>query len=279
MTNNQQQTTNNKQQFCFSILALGAKYQLLAKEFAKDLEKHSPETTVVVGTDNPQAFQDCSQVLAFKLDRKGIFHCYHDKRFVIEQALTKFPVVIQIDADTRIIGSLPESMNNQVSPEEDYQKPNLSTDALAAVHIENLVEHVQKYNPERLNHLRKLAAKLEIDLDTVTYIGESLFAVLANGDKTVEFIQQWDAIARYLELHGIHGGSGNGIGLAAAKVGLEIIQPSWLEEINQVRHHIDASRLKSRKTLGNKLKRRIGYHYRLNKERIIAIKDFNFYYH
>ncbi|NES22542.1 MAG: hypothetical protein F6K41_27385 [Symploca sp. SIO3E6] len=250
--------------FCFSILALGSKYQLLAQEFAKDLEKYSPETTVVVGTDNPQAFKDFSNVLAFKLEKKGILHCYHDKRFVLEQALTKFQVVIQIDADTRIIGNLPESINQSTG--------------LAAVHIENLVEHVQKYNPERLSHLRKLADKLEVDLNTVTYIGESLFAVFADGDQTVEFFRHWDMIGRYLELHGIHAGSGNGIGLAAAKAGLEIIRPSWLEEINQVRHHFDASGLKSRKTIGNKLKSRIGYYYRLNQARIIALKDFNFYY-
>ncbi|MEM9276623.1 MAG: hypothetical protein AAGA80_27335 [Cyanobacteria bacterium P01_F01_bin.143] len=250
--------------FCFSILALKPKYQLLAQEFAENIEKHSPGTTVVIGTDNPDAFKDCSNVFAFKLEKKGILHCYHDKRFVIEKALTKFKVAIQIDADTKIFNSLPESINESTG--------------LAAVHIENLVEHAQKYNPQRLIYLRKLGEKLDIDINSVSYIGESLFAVSADGDKTSEFLKQWDLIARYLELHRIHAGSGHGIGLAAAKAGLEITKPSWLESINQAKEHLDAAAWKSNKTLWSNLSRRIDYHYRFNKARIFALKDFNFYY-
>ena len=250
--------------FCFSILALKPKYQLLAKKFAQNLENKSPETTVVIGTDNPSAFNDCSNVFAFKLEKKGILHCYHDKRFVIEKALTKFDVAIQIDADTKIVSSLPESIN--------------ASTGLAAVHIENLVEHAQKYNPERLIYLRKLADKLDVEIESVSYIGESLFAVHADGDKTSEFLKQWDLTARYLELHRIHAGSGHGIGLAAAKAGLEISKPSWLESINQAKRHLDAAAWKSNKNLWNSLSRRIDYHYRFNKARIFALKDFSFYY-
>lgn len=250
--------------FCFSILALGSKYQLLAKNFAEDLEKYSQETTVVIGTDNPDTFKDCSNVFAFKLKKRGILYCYHDKRFVIEKALTEFKVVIQIDADTRIINSLPKSINHSTG--------------LAAVHIENLVEHVQKYNPERLSHLCKLANKLEIDINTVSFIGEALFAVCRDGDKTSEFIKQWDLIARYLQLHGIHSGEGNGIGLAAAKAGLEVIKPSWLKSIGKAKRHLNASQTKPRKTLWDDFSSNFDYSYRLNKARIVALKDFDFYY-
>lgn len=250
--------------FCFSILALKPKYQLLAQELAENLQKYSPETTVVIGTDNPDAFNDCSNVFAFKLKKKGILHCYHDKRFVIEKALTKFNLAIQIDADTKIFNSLPESMEKSTG--------------LAAVHIENLVEHAQKYNPERLVYLRKLGDKLNIDINSVSYIGESLFAVSRDGDKTSEFLKQWDLIARYLELHRIHAGSGHGIGLAAAKARLEITKPSWLESINQAKEHLDAAAWKSKNTLWSNLTRRIDYHYRFNKARILALRDFNFYY-
>lgn len=250
--------------FCFSILALKPKYQLMAKKFAEDLEKQSPETTVVIGTDNPSVFKDCGNVFAFKLEKKGILHCYHDKRFVIEKALTKFQVVIQIDADTKIISSLPKSID--------------ASSGLAALHVENLVEHAQKYNPERMPYLRKLENKLEINLEKINYIGESLFALSASSDKTSEFIKQWGLIANYLELHGIHAGSGHAIGIAAAKAGLEIIKPSWLEEINQARYHLDAAAFKSKKSFWNILERKIDYHYRFNKARITALRDFNFYY-
>ncbi len=250
--------------FCFTVLALKPKYQLLAKKLAQDIDKYSPGTTIVIGTDNPKAFKGCSNVFAFQLNKKGILNCYHDKRFVIKKALTKFQVVIQIDADTRINSPLPESINQSTG--------------LAVLHIENLLEHVQKYNPERLRDICKLADKLEIDIDKVSYTGDSLFALSADEDKTSEFMRQWDLIARYLELHGIHSGEGNAMGLAAAKVGLEIIQPSWLKTINQVQHHLDASGFRSRTTLWNNLTRRMDYHYRLSKARIMAFKDFNFYY-
>jgi hypothetical protein len=115
------------QDFCFSILALKPKYQLLAKGFAEDLEKHCPEMPIVVGTDNPDVFRACRNVSAFKLEKRGILHCYHDKRFVMEKALEKFQVVIQIDADTRITGSLPNLTNLQP--------------CLAAVHIERALHN------------------------------------------------------------------------------------------------------------------------------------------
>jgi hypothetical protein len=250
------------QNFCFSILALKPRYQLLAKQFAEDLKKHAPEVTVVVGTDNPQTFQDCSNVSAFKLKKKGILHCYHDKRFVLEQALTKFQTAIQIDADTRVMGSLPERVDHFTG--------------LAAVHIEDLLEHAQKYNPERIIYLHKLADKLKVDLATTNYVGESLFAVSA--DKASEFFKQWDLIARYLELHGIHAGEGNAIGLAAAKAGMEVSHLSWLDNINQVTQHFDASQSRPQETWWNNLEGSLSYHYRLNKARVTALKDFKFYY-
>jgi|688.fasta_scaffold48303_4 hypothetical protein len=250
--------------YCFSILALLPKYQFLAKRFAKTLETYSPETTVIIGTDNPSAFQDFSNVLAFKFQKKGVLHCYHDKRFVIEKALTKFKTVIQIDADTNIINHLPTSIN-----------PSFG---LAVTHIENLVSHTQKYNPERLVYLHKLADKLELDLNTISYIGESLFAVSADQNQVSEFIRQWGFIARYLELHRIHAGEGNAIGLAAAKAKLEIIKPPWLEQINEVRQHFDASQLPLEKKLWDQFKQKLDYHYRFNKARITALKDFDLYY-
>ncbi|GBE92303.1 hypothetical protein [Nostoc cycadae] len=252
------------QDFCFCILAFRAKYRNLAKELAETLDKHSPGTTLVIGTDQPQEFQNYSNVFAFKLQQTGILHCYHDKRFVIQAALKKFPTVIQIDADTKIIAD--------ISPEIRY------LEGLAAGHIENIVEHAQKYNPERLIYLQKIADKLDLSLENVSYVGESLFAVTADSKKSEEFIKYWDFIARYLEIHGIHSGEGNAIGMAAAKAGLKVYNPSWLGKINSVRQHLDASDRKSQRTQWDLLQRKLAYHYRLNKARIISLKDFDFFY-
>lgn len=250
--------------FCFSILALGTKYQILARKFAETLKEHSPKTVVVVGTDSPHVFQNIDNVIPFKLRKRGILHCYHDKLLVIEEALTKFETTVQIDADAVIVDSLPKSIN--------------PLPGLLASRVENLVSHVQKYNPERLTLLCRLADKLQLDINTVSFVHESLFAVSGNDDKTSEFIRQWNRIARYLELHGVHAGEGNAIGLAAAKAKLKIIQPGWLEDINQAKHHIYASKWNSARTLLSRSKDKMNYHYRFNKARIVALRDFEFYY-
>lgn len=250
--------------YCFSALALMPKYRMLAKQFARDLERHSPDVLVVIGTDDPNFFQDCKNVFAFKFTKKGILHCYNDKRFVIDEALKKFRTIIQIDADTRMISRLPK----EISPPF----------GLAAIHSENLVSHNQKHNPERLIYLYKLAEKLKIDIDLASYVGESLFSISADRERASIFIQEWDRIARYLELHGIHAGEGNAIGLAAAKAELQVTRPSWLEDIDRVRQHMDVSHSGSMRTRWDRLGQKLDYHYRFNKARIRALKDFNFYY-
>lgn len=252
------------QNFCFSTLALKAKYRIFAKELAENIAQYSPGTTLIIGTDRPKEFQNCTNVFAFKLQQTGILHCYHDKRFVIQEALKKFPTVIQIDADTKIVGNLPQ----EISPSE----------GLAAGHIKNIVEHSQKYNPERLIYLRKIADKLDLALENVSYVGESLFAITADSKKSGDFIKYWDYIARYLEMNSIHAGEGNAIGLAAAKAGLEIFNPPWLAKINSVRKHLDASERKFKPTQWQILQQKFAYHYRLNKARIVALKNFDFFY-
>ena len=256
---------------CFSVLAFKPKYQRLAKRLATDVARVSPNTVLVIGTDNPNAFDKCNNVRAFKLKKQGILHCYNDKRFVIEKALQQFKTVIQIDADTQIVGALPQT----IAP----------SPGIAGSYLANMVEHSQKYNPGRLGHLNRLARKVGQDLEDATFVGEALFAITAEGQQAKAFIQQWDAMARYLELRGVHSGEGNIIGLAAAAAGLYIAKPSWMADFKVATKHMDASQetsaidsTKYASWAENKLMRRLSYHYRLNKTRIIALKDFSFYY-
>ncbi|MDX2100502.1 MAG: hypothetical protein SFW36_22220 [Leptolyngbyaceae cyanobacterium bins.59] len=249
-------------EFCFSTLALKPKYRLLAVELAASLETYAPGVILFVGTDDPHDFKDCKNVYPFKFKKRGVF-CYHDKRFVLEKALQQFKTAIQIDADTRIIGPLPEVIE--------------PTPGLAAVHIEKIIGHSEKYNPERLGYFYKLATKLQVDLDAVSYIGEALFALSNNGDKTLEFFRQWGFLADYFELNGIYGGEGNALGLAAAKAGLEILKPTWLQSVEQIRKHFDAS-IGSHSTAWDNFLNRVDYHYHLNKIRITSLRNIDFYY-
>lgn len=255
--------SHEKKDFCFCTLALRNKYRLLAQQLASDLEKYSPGTKLLVLTDEPNCFQDNSNVLAFKHRQQGILHCYNDKSIVMEVALSKFPAAIHIDADTRILAPLPDNLQ---------WKPGIT-----AGHYENLVEHANKYNPERLPPLQKVAANLNIKLETVTYMGESLFVITRDNGREIDYLKSWAMIGRYLELRGIHAGEGNAMGIAATKVGWTISSDGW-QEIKDVVHHIDASLINNQVTLWEKLQKRIGYHYRLNLARVMALKNAKFYY-
>ena len=168
-------------QFCFCTLALGEKYRLLAQKLAEDLAKHSPGTFLVLYTDEPKYFNSHGNILAFKHQQEGILHCYHDKRLVMAKALSKFPSAICIDADTRILSNIPNDIE--------------WTPGITAGHYENLIEHVNKYTPERLPHLQNVASKLNLSLEKINYIGESLFIITKDGGKEIEFFKYWALLA------------------------------------------------------------------------------------
>jgi hypothetical protein len=248
----------------FCTLALRSQYRQMARQLAADLAQYAPGVTLVVGTDQPQDFADCANVWAFRLKSQGVLHCFHDKRFVLAKARSRFERVVQLDADTRMSGQLPTV-------------PTLAA-GIIAVHQENLLEHTQRYNPERLPHLQKLADKLDLNLAQVTYVGEALFSLVADPSQAAVFVQQWDQIARYLELHGIHAGEGSAIGLAAAAAGLSVYHADWLAQIDADRQHLDAFAQRRAATISQKLWRRCRYHLRLNQSRLLALRRFSFFY-
>lgn len=249
--------------FCFCTLALRPKYRLLTQQLASDLEKYSPGTSLLAFTDEPNDFSNNLNVLAFKHNQQGILHCYNDKSLIMEIALSKFNTAIYIDADTRILSPLPDDLN---------WNPGITVG-----HCENLIDHVTKYTPERLEHIQKVASNLHIPLESTSYLGESLFIVTRDGGNEIEYFKYWTMIGRYLELNGIHSGEGNAMGLAAKKVGWTISKDGW-QEIRSATQHLDASHINKQQTSWDKWKRRLGYHYRLNKARLIALQDFDFYY-
>jgi hypothetical protein len=249
--------------FCFCTLALGRKYRILAKQLAENLLIYSPGTKVIVLSDQPQDFQNCPNVLAFKHHQKEILFCFNDKRFVLEKALEYFEAAAHIDADTRIFSTVPTYL---------YWQPGIT-----AGHQENLVEHVQKYRPECLSLLNRVADKLGIAIANATYIGESLYIVARDGSKEKEFFKEWGRIADFLEMNRIHSRDGNLMGLAVAKVGWEIATEGW-EPLNQVRQHLDVSYQEEKLSSVEKMKRRFGYHYRLNRARLMSLKNVPFFY-
>ena len=257
--------TQKQKNFCFCTLALGQRYRDITKELVKDLETNAPGISLVIYTQQPNDFSSHKNVIAFKHHQQGILHCYNDKRVLCQKAISLFPVAICIDADTRVLESLPEDIE---------WKPGIT-----GWH-KNLVEHVSKYRASSLPILQKLADKLNIydeSFNSSGWIGEALFIIVRDNGKEIEFLETWGKISKYAELKGMHAGEGSLMGLAATKVGWVINSEAW-QKISRVTQHWDASRSKPKATYWDRLQKRIGYHYRLNKSRIMALRDFEIYY-
>jgi hypothetical protein len=254
--------------YCFCGLALGKKYRLCAIDVAQDLEKYHPGIQYLILTDDPSDFRDLTNVIALKHVQDSIMFPYNDRRFAIEKALERYDMAIQIDTDIRLLKPLifPEKLDN--------------LDGIFAT-IKNLKTHLTRYQPENIPYYERIAKKLDIDFESAPYIGEFVFSVGKNQKKEQDFIHYWGIIAKYLEIHRIHGADGPVMGLAVAKAGLLTYPSEWPNMIeHEFVEHLKFSSGKKRiqKSQLEKLQFRLAYHYRLNKERLLALKDFNFYY-
>lgn len=267
-------------------MALGKNYCALGLELAKDLEKHSPEVSLVILTDSPKYFQDQSNVLAFK-HRQISLGCYHDKRFVIAKALSLFNSCLFIDADMRILAPIPLNIQWQ---------PGIT----AKIVWEDITKHNK--NPFEMRLLGQMAEKLNLKLEEVSFIHECLFVVTRDSGLELDFLKYWDKIAPYFELRGFCRGEGHTIGLAARKVGLPIRRDS-MSEILFFKDKLELQAIKrgesnpldkaeyfdKQRTLEypdssifakslNKVKKVYYNLYRLLNLVITATMDFNFYY-
>lgn len=260
-------------EICFCTLAMGQRYRAMAIELAADIAQNAPAATLVVYTDDPSDFQAIANIRAFRHQQQGILHCYHDKLFLLDQALSLYPVAICIDADTHFQHPLPENLD---------WKPGITC------YSENLIRHVKRYRPQNFDDLERVAKKLELTAEqwqNAAWIGEALFVLVRDrhtqagrtSDKARDFLRWWDKIGRYMELKSMYAGEGNFMGLAAAKVGLPL-HTEGFEELKQMTKHWDASRSRPNPSAWTKLRKRLGYHYRLNRARLQALADFGFYY-
>ena len=196
-----------QKQFCFAILAVGKCYREHAKVLSTDIQKHCPNIPLIVLTDKPKDFAIYPQVLAF-FHRLESVKGYHDKRFVIEKALTLFDSCMMVDADMRILGTLPQ---------RDYPSGILARTGC------NVSKHNSKKNLQKTNLLiKKIAKQLDIDLEKTYWFHEFMFVVTKQNGNEWEFLRIWELLADCFEREEIYNGEGTVMGLAAQKAGLTI---------------------------------------------------------
>ena len=264
--------------FCFCTLAISKRYCLIAKKLALDLKQYAPKTSLLVCTDLPDQFNDQTNVIAFRQSQTGIFVCNNDKRFAIKKALSIYRTAIFIDADIRITAQVPEDLK--------------FLPGVTAKSFYNIAEaKINKERKHELGILTKLIDRLNLPLENVNWISPSLFAITKDEGKEIAFIEEWDKIARYIQLKAInskylHREDGNSIGVAAAKVGLTV-RSKGIEELGKIiKHEFVGSHSGKSKTIWDKLykflfwklKRWAGSPYRLSREILIALRDFEFYF-
>ncbi len=273
-------------EFCFGTLALGANYRNLASELAKDLEKYSPSTSLVILTDKPEHFRKFINVIAFKHRQESV-GCYHDKRHVIAKGLTLFNSCIFIDADMRILASIPNDLQ---------WKPGIT----AKIAWHNIVKHNK--NQVEIKILHNIAQKLNLKLEDITFVHECLFAVTKDSGREIDFLKTWQKVANYCELNKMYRGEGHAIGLAAAQAGMKIRIDS-MSQINFFKDKLELPKVKSGNAennqinaylekqqsleypqksfltrLINKLDKSIMYLYRSSRLKFLTMKDIKFYY-
>jgi hypothetical protein len=196
------------QEFCFCTLAVGDRYRTHAHILAQDIQQHSPTVTLYVLTDRPESFQEFPHVLAFKHILQSV-KGYHDKRFVLEKALSLSESCMFLDSDVRITGAVTEKMGWQ---------PGIT--ARAGCDLLNRMKNIR--DSREIQIIKAVAQKLNIDLQQVQWLHEFMFAMRRQAGLEQEFFQLWQTISYWFELQGLYHGEGYAMGLAAAKAGLRV---------------------------------------------------------
>ena len=192
--------------YCFCTLSVGRRYRKHARELAKDIQTYAPGVPFVILTDKPDEFSEFSSVLAFEHRLQSV-KGYHDKRLVLEKSLSLFESCMFMDADMRILSPVPDDLS---------WNPGLTGRAGCA-----LVKHLGSMNNSRKSQLvKKIAEKIEVDIENVKQLHEFSFMLRRQSGKEVEFFRVWKTLSYLFESEGLYSGEGYAMGLAASKVGL-----------------------------------------------------------
>jgi len=222
---------------CFCTLAIHEPYRMRARRLVTD----APGVDWILFTDEPEEFADLP-VRAIRFRPTGPMAvdfltrlpptgngrgrpAYHDKRFVLETALTEFDTAIFVDADSRIksIPRLP-SFHPGIAVVKEVQA--------------SIVEHLSRWGSHRLEVFEELAVHLTgkvESLKTARWCSEALFAVTKDGNER-KFLDAWGRGEEFLHGKGLFTGEGGVIGLAAMHAGWTVDYDQLSKLASRTRH-------------------------------------------
>lgn len=194
--------------FCVGVLAVGSRYRAHAQLLLGDLQQQAPTVPVVLLSDRPADFAGYAQVRAVRHQLQSV-KGYHDKRYVLEQALAEFQSCLYLDADMRVLGPLPEA---------DLWLPGLTARAGCSI-----LKHNSGPQRQRDRQLIEAAAQhYQIDLTKTQWLHEFMFTLSRQAGAEISFLRWWQRLGDDFERQGCYAGEGNVMGLAAAKAGLSL---------------------------------------------------------
>ena len=195
-------------QYCFCTLAVGKRYRIHAKMLAADIREHAPGIPFIILTDRPQEFESVPNVLAY-LHRLQSVKGYHDKRVVLEKAITRFDSCVFVDADIRILETVPKTLPFSAG--------------IVARYGCSIIKHNSADKVRAGFELIKAGATaLNLNLENVYWFHEFMFLFSKQQGKEKAFFDCWRSLSYEFEMNGIYAGEGNVMGLAAAATGLNI---------------------------------------------------------
>jgi hypothetical protein len=243
--------------FCFATLALGFPYHEMAVKLAGDLSISSPDKQLFIVTDAPSRFSDCANVRARFHLRTGLFHCLNDKRFAVSWALAEADRAVFLDADTRIEGRLPATLD--------------MTTPLTTVYTPNLLDQAKNYLlPRDREAVLKTARAFGIEPSKAWFVWDNIFAVGNDAGREHIFFATWELVTRALDFQGVPITDGYCMSIAAAVTGWRPAELG-LESISAACKHTGVSAIKRTEQPPLRAIRKLEQWYRWRKYRIHTI--------
>lgn len=214
-------------QACFATLAFGRDYRYHAERLALDFAVFASHFPLLMLVDRPQDILSRPNLRTLLYRPEGALRRYHDKRLLVRAGLDAgYSTVVVIDANSRLVENLPSTLELKEGVNAFITQP-----ILELLSEEESVSCTRKRfatTRHQRSCLERAARKLDLSLEKVTFIQESIYALHGPEDVLRQFVECWGRLGKFMDYHGLAWSEGFAIGLAAAATGLEVHENRFL---------------------------------------------------